>query len=60
MFDSPLLSFCIGGFFLVAGVKRGARRPAGSLSAGAARGVFAMVGGLMIVNGLYLLYRFGF
>jgi len=59
MFDSPYLSFCLGGFFLVAGAKRGKRRPAGSLSSGAATYVFAIVGGLMLVNGMYLLYKFG-
>lgn len=60
MFDSPLLNFCIGGFFLVAGTKRGKRRPAGSLSAGAATTVFALIGLLLVLNGVYLSYRFGF
>ena len=59
MFDSPWLNFCMGGFFLVAGAKRGKRRPAGSISSGAGSVVFAIVGLLLIANGLYLLYKFG-
>jgi hypothetical protein len=60
MFDSPVLNFCIGGFFLIAGASRGKRRPAGSLSAGAATTVFAVVGLLLITNGLYMWHKFGF
>jgi hypothetical protein len=60
MFDSPWLNFCIGGFFLVAGAKRGKRRPAGSISSGAASSVFAIIGLLLVLNGLYLLYKFGY
>lgn len=60
MFDSPLLNFCIGGFFLVAGAKRGRRRPPGSISAGAGGTVFAIVGLLLVANGLYLWHKFGF
>lgn len=60
MFDSPWLNFCMGGFFLVAGTMRGRRRPAGSISAGASRYVFAAVGLLLFCNGLYLLKKYGF
>jgi hypothetical protein len=59
MFDSPWLNFCMGGFFLVAGAKRGKRRPPGSISSGAGSVVFAIVGLLLVANGLYLLYKFG-
>ena len=59
MFDSPVLNFCIGGFFLVAGASRGKRRPAGSLSAGAGSIVFAVLGALLVVNGLYLWHKYG-
>jgi len=50
----------MGGFFLVAGAKRGKRRPAGSLSSGAGGVVFAVVGMLLILNALYLVHKFGF
>ena len=50
----------MGGFFLIAGAKRGKRRPAGSLSAGTGSFVFAVVGMLLILNALYLVHKFGF
>jgi hypothetical protein len=52
MFESPMLSFVLGGLFLVAGFMRGRRRPDGSLSAGAGRYVMAAVALLLIGNGI--------
>jgi len=59
MFNSPWLNFCIGGFFLVAGTMRGRHRPPGSISSGVNRYAFAVVGLLLICNGVYLLWKFG-
>ncbi|HWG17666.1 MAG TPA: hypothetical protein VN678_07380 [Acidobacteriaceae bacterium] len=53
MFDSPILSFVLGGLFLVGGFMRGRRRPDGSLSANAGRYVMGAVALLLIANGIY-------
>jgi hypothetical protein len=55
LIDSPKATFFIGAFFIWAGWFRGARRPAGSMTAGPGRYVFSFLGVMLLGYSVYLL-----